>query len=167
MFLKQLVLVLRFGLALLTVLVSILILFFVSIPLFSVDVNELDKKKVIGMQPSVLLEFDEQNLFWWLIKDGNTLQFENSSDEKIRGEIILDFESNPCNYTENINFVLKNRSRTLVVEPKRISRVQIPIEIEHKSSISILVTFDNKEPCFVKNGDRRNFGAKLVRWSFV
>lgn len=164
---KQLVLVLRYSVALLTVLVSVLILIFVSFPLFNVEVNELDKKKVIGMKPSVLMEFDEQKLFWWLTKDGNTLQFENSSDEKIRGKIILELESNPCNYDENVNFIIENQSRTLGIGPNRISIIQIPVEIDHKSSISIFVTFDNKEPCFVRNGDRRNFGAKLVHWNFV
>ena len=164
---KQLVLFLRYSVALLTVLVSILILTFVSFPLFSINVNELDKKKVIGMKPSVLTEFDEQKMFWWLIKEGNTLQFENSSDERISGKIILEFESNPCNYKENVNFIIENQSRTLGIESNRISIIQIPVEIEHKSSISIVVTFDNQDPCFVRNGDRRNFGAKLAHWNFV
>ncbi|MDP4746284.1 MAG: hypothetical protein NWR58_00400, partial [Candidatus Nanopelagicales bacterium] len=87
LFLKRLSLVIRYFISVLIITSSFLILFFVSLPLFSAEVNELDKKKVIGMKPSVPLEFDKDLLFWWLIKDGNTLEFHNSSDEKIKGDI--------------------------------------------------------------------------------
>jgi hypothetical protein len=148
------------------ILSSILILFFVSIPLFSVEVNELDKKKVIGMKSSVPLEFDNGNLFWWLVRDENTLYFENSSDERIKGYILLELESNPCNTTEIANFFHQNYSKSLEVLPGKISKIEIPVMINHKTTISVRVNFEETYSCFVNNGDRRNFGAKLVSWSF-
>jgi hypothetical protein len=165
--LGRIILIVRYAISIVTILCSILILFFVSIPLFSVEVNELDKKKVIGMKSSVPLEFDNGNLFWWLIRDGNTLYFENSSDEKIKGYIVLGLESNPCNTTENIKFQHQNYSKSLQVLPGKISRIEIPVVINHKTTISVRVNFEENYSCFVNNGDSRNFGAKLVSWSFL
>jgi hypothetical protein len=54
-------------------------------PLFDVYVNEIDKKKVIGMEPSIPLEFENDKVFWWLVKESNILVFHNSGDEKIKG----------------------------------------------------------------------------------
>jgi hypothetical protein len=118
------------------------------------------------MKPSVPLEFDKDLLFWWLIKDGNTLEFHNSSDEKIKGDIVLEFESNPCKLVDNIELKSGNQMRNLEINPDKITQISFPVEINHKSSITINAEFTNKEPCFVDNGDSRNFGAKLVSWSF-
>ena len=166
LFLKRFSLVIRYFISVLIITSSFLILFFVSLPLFSAEVNELDKKKVIGMKPSVPLEFDKDLLFWWLIKDGNTLEFHNSSDEKIKGDIVLGFESNPCKFRENIELKSGNQMRILEINPDEITQISFPVEIDYKSSIKINAEFTNKEPCLVDNGDSRNFGAKLVSWSF-
>ena len=53
-----------------------------------------------------------------------------------------------------------------VVSAGKTTNVVIPMEITHRSSNVVSVNLTNKEPCFVKNGDKRNFGAKLISWSF-
>jgi hypothetical protein len=163
---KQPIFIFRYLISLSIIASSILILFFVSIPLFSIDVNELDKKKVIGMKPSVPMEFEEDAIFWWLVKEGNALEFHNSSDEKIKGNIVFVFEPNPCNSKENIEFKSDTSIRFLEVIPDKISKISFPVFIDYKSSTKINVEFTNKVSCFVNNGDSRNFGAKLISWSF-
>lgn len=145
---------------------SLLILFFVSIPLFSPNVNELNKKTVIGMNPSVPLEFDHDQRFWWLVRGKNELRFQNSSDERIKGDIVLIFEPNPCNLNENVLITHFLTFKKFVISGQSESTFIIPIEINHKSSTSIFIEFLDNRPCLVSNGDVRDFGAKLVRWSF-
>ena len=163
---KQLNIILRYFVSLSIIASSFLIIFFVSIPLFNIDVNELDKKKVIGMKPSVPMEFEEDAVFWWLVKEGNTLEFHNSSDEKIKGNIVFVFEPNPCNSKENLEFKSDKSIRFLEVIPDKISKISFPVLIDYKSSTKINVEFTNRASCFVNNGDSRNFGAKLISWSF-
>ena len=145
---------------------SLLILIFVSLPLFDDYINEIDKKKVIGMEPSIPLEFENGNVFWWLVKDSNNLIFHNSGDEKIKGNIILTMESNPCKYSEKVKINYENQSNQYLVESGKTTKIEVPVEISARSSQQILVSFIDGESCFVSNGDDRNFGAKLIFWSF-
>lgn len=148
------------------ILSSFLIAYNVSYPLFDIERNELNKKEVIGLTPSVPLEFSENNKFWWLIRGVNKLEFHNSSDEKIAGNIILTFEPNPCNYQEKIKLSSVNDSSWILLKANEQTKIEIPIQIKNKSQVPIYVEFLNKKSCFVKNGDIRDFGAKLVFWSF-
>jgi hypothetical protein len=145
---------------------SLLIFIFVSLPLFDDYINEIDKKKVIGMEPSIPLEFENGNVFWWLVKDSNNLIFHNSGDEKIKGNIILTLESNPCKYSEKVEINYGNQTNQYLVESGKTTKIEVPVEIRSRSSQQIPVSFIDGESCFVSNGDDRNFGAKLTFWSF-
>ena len=145
---------------------SILIFTFVSMPLFDVYVNEIDKKKVIGMEPSIPLEFENDKVFWWLVKESNTLVFHNSGDEKIKGNVILTLETNPCKYSENIRINHENQSNQYIVESGKNTEIGVPVEISGRSSTKVTISFIDDKPCLVSNGDNRNFGAKLTFWSF-
>ena len=59
----------KYLIASLIILSSVFIFIQVSLPLFDVNKNELDKKKVIGMIPSVPIEFDNGEIFWWLVRN--------------------------------------------------------------------------------------------------
>ena len=157
---------LKYLISFLFILSSILIALNVSYPLFDVEVNELNKKEVIGLKPSVPLEFSENNNFWWLIRGENKLVFHNSSDEKIAGNIVLTFEPNPCNQQEKINIISELYSNSITLNKDGQSKIQIPIIIKNKSQVPIYLQFLNKKSCFVNNGDKRDFAAKLVFWSF-
>ena len=145
---------------------SLLMFLFVSIPLFDVNVNETDKKKVIGMKPSVPLEFENDKVFWWLVKDNNSLIFHNSSDEKIKGNVILTLETNPCNYTEKLLINHENKINNYIVGSGKSTNIGVPVEISGRSSTKVDISFIDSKPCLVSNGDNRNFGAKLTFWSF-
>ena len=150
----------------LIILSSVFIFVQVSLPLFDVNKNDVDKKKVIGMIPSVPLEFDNGEIFWWLVRNENILEFHNSSDEKIKGNIVLNLQSNPCDYSEELEMKSENKVIKAVVSAGKTTNVVIPMEITYRSSSVISVNFTNEESCFVKNGDKRNFGAKLISWNF-
>ena len=145
---------------------SIMIFIFVSLPLFDVYVNEIDKRKVIGMEPSIPLEFENDKVFWWLVKERNTLVFHNSGDEKIKGNVILTLETNPCKYSENIRINHENLANQYIIESGKNTKIYVPVEISGKSSTKVTISFIDGKPCLVSNGDNRNFGAKLVFWSF-
>lgn len=162
----QILLLSKFLAATIIICSSILIFTFVSLPLFDDYNNEIDKKKVIGMEPSIPLEFENDKVFWWLVKGGNNLVFHNSGDEKIKGNIILTMESNPCKYNEKIKVHYENQTNQFLVEYGKTTKIEVPVEINAKSSQQILVSFIDGKPCFVSNGDDRNFGAKLIFWSF-
>ncbi len=154
-------------------LVSILIIFSsfvtffqVALPLFDVNVNELDKKKVIGMKTSAPLEFNGDLRFWWLIKPNNILNFTNFSDEKINGTIILELTDNPCKYKESLKIVNGSVTQKTIMNPNTLTKISIPLKIDPKSSQSIEIMFENSQKCLVKNGDERDFGAKLVNWKY-
>jgi hypothetical protein len=150
----------------LIILSSVFIFVQVSLPLFDVNKNDVDKKKVIGMIPSVPLEFDNGEIFWWLVRNENILEFHNSSDEKIKGNIVLNLQSNPCDYSEELEMKSENKVIKAVVSAGKTTNVVIPMEITYRSSSVISVNFTNEESCFVINGDKRNFGAKLISWNF-
>ena len=152
--------------SILIILSSIVIFFQVALPLFDVNVNELDKKKVIGMKTSAPLEFDGDLGFWWLIKPNNILNFTNFSDEKINGIIILELTDNPCKYKESLKIVNESVTQKTIMNPNTLTEISIPLKIDPKSSQSIEIMFENRQKCLVKNGDERDFGAKLVNWKY-
>jgi len=163
---KKNIIIFKYFISFLIILSSLLIAFNVSYPLFDIEVNELNKKEVIGLKPSVPLEFYDNNNFWWLVRGENKLEFHNSSDEKIAGNIILTFEPNPCNYEEKINLSSEQISKSIMLKSNGQTKIQIPIKIKSKSNVQIYIQFPNIKSCFVNNGDHRDFGAKLVYWSF-
>ena len=118
------------------------------------------------MNTSVPLEFEDGLKFWWLIKPGNVLIFINDSDEKINGDIILELTDNPCKFEEIIKVVNENSTQKVILIPNDLTKIFIPLAIEPKSSQQVMIDFENKKECFVKNGDIRNFGAKLINWKY-
>jgi len=166
MLIEKFSLIIKYFVTSIIILSSLLIFVFVSMPLFDVYVNEIDKKKVIGMEPSIPLEFENDKVFWWLVKDSNDLIFHNSSDEKIKGNVVLTLETNPCKYNENIRINHENQINRYIIDSGKQTEIDIPVEISGKSSTKVTISFINGKPCLVSNGDNRNFGAKLVFWSF-
>ena len=163
---KKFIRFINYSISLLIVLSSFLIFLRVSLPLFDINVTEVDKKKVIGMTISVPLEFDDGSKFWWLVKPENTLNFTNASDERINGIIILEISDNPCNFEEVIKVVNENETQRVLVSPNVVSKIQIPLAIEPKLSRQVKIIFESKKECLVRNGDNRIFGAKLSAWKY-
>ena len=166
MLIEKFSLIIKYFVTSIIILSSLLIFVFVSMPLFDVYVNEIDKKKVIGMEPSIPLEFENDKVFWWLVKESNILVFHNSGDEKIKGNVILTLETNPCKYSENIRINYENQSNQYIVESGKNTEIGVPVEISGRSSTKVTISFIDDKPCLVSNGDNRNFGAKLTFWSF-
>lgn len=166
MFTTRILLLLKYLVTSIIILSSLLIFVFVSLPLFDDYVNEIEKEKVIGMEPSIPLEFENDKVFWWLVKDSNDLIFHNSSDEKIKGNVVLTLETNPCKYSENIRINHENQTNRYIIDSGKQTEIDIPVEISGKSSTKVTISFIDGKPCLVSNGDNRNFGAKLVFWSF-
>ena len=166
MFGARILFLLKYLVTSIIILSSLLIFVFVSLPLFDVYVNEIEKEKVIGMEPSIPLEFENDKVFWWLVKESNNLVFHNSGDEKIKGNIILTLETNPCNYSENIRVNNENQTNQYIVETGKTTKIGVPVEISGRSSTNVTIFFIDDKPCLVSNGDNRNFGAKLTFWSF-
>ena len=166
MLIEKFSLIIKYFVTSIIILSSLLIFVFVSMPLFDVYVNEIDKKKVIGMEPSIPLEFENDKVFWWLVKESNILVFHNSGDEKIKGNVILTLETNPCKYSENIRINYENLSNLYIVESGKNTEIGVPVEISGRSSTKVTISFIDDKPCLVSNGDNRNFGAKLTFWSF-
>ena len=52
------------------------------------------------------------------------------------------------------------------MNPNTLTEISIPLKIDPKSSQSIEIMFENSQKCLVKNGDERDFGAKLVNWKY-
>lgn len=166
MLIRKFSLIIKYFVTSIIILSSLLIFVFVSMPLFDVYVNEIDKKKVIGIEPSIPLEFENDKVFWWLVKDSNDLIFHNGSDEKIKGNVVLTLETNPCKYSENIRINHENQTNRYIIDSGKQTEIDIPVEISGKSSTKVTISFIDGKPCLVSNGDNRNFGAKLVFWSF-
>jgi len=163
---KKYVKVANYFVSLLIVLSSFLIFLQVSVPLFDINVTEVDKKKVIGMTISAPIEFDSGTEFWWLIKPENTINFANASDERINGTITLKISDNPCKSEEVLKVMNENATQIITLSPNIVTKIQIPLAIEPKSSRQVKIIFDSKKECLVKNGDKRNFGAKLNAWKY-
>ena len=155
-------------------LISIVIIFFglyiffgVSLPLFPKEVNEIDKQRVIGMKSSSPMEFADGKEFWWMVREGNTLAFHNSSDELIIGTLVLELEPNPCNNKEKALAKIDGGKSHYDIEINDLARFSIPLEIKGKSERIVNLHFSSDKKCLLNNGDSRDFGAKLVRWSYL
>ena len=129
----------------------------VAIPLFDPKFNEIEKQKFVGMQSAIPMEFDSENKpFWWMVQPDNYLQFTNSSDEEIVGEINLVFSSNPCE-GEGI----------VEIEYGLSQKIQIPITLMPKKEFPVIIKFLEMEKCKPIEEDVRNFGAKLLSWNLL
>ena len=155
-------------------LISIVIIFFgiyiffgVSLPLFPKEVNEIDKQRVIGMKSSSPMEFADGKEFWWMVREGNTLAFHNSSDELIIGTLVLELEPNPCKKKEKALAKIDGSKSQYDIEINDLARFSIPLEIKGKSERIVNLHFSSDKKCLLNNGDSRDFGAKLVRWSYL
>jgi hypothetical protein len=143
------------------------ILFFASLPLFPKEVNEIVKQRVIGMKSSSPMEFANGKEFWWMVREGNTLTFHNSSDEIIMGTLVLELESNPCKSKERIIAEIIEDKNQYQLDLDELARFSIPLEIKGKSESILSLNFTNNKKCLLDNGDSRDFGAKLVAWSYL
>jgi hypothetical protein len=143
------------------------ILIFASLPLFPKEVNEIDKQRVIGMKSSSPMEFADGKEFWWMVKEGNTLAFHNSSDEIIIGVLVLELETNPCKNKEIAVLELEEEKNQYKIEINDLAKVSIPLEIKGKSEKILNLKFTSNKKCLLDNGDSRDFGAKLARWSYL
>ena len=143
------------------------ILFFASMPLFPKEVNEIDKQRVIGMKSSSPMEFADGKEFWWMVREGNTLAFHNSSDELIIGTLVLELEPNPCKNKEKALAKIDGGKSQYDIEINDLARFSIPLEIKGKSERIVNLHFSSDKKCLLNNGDSRDFGAKLVRWSYL
>jgi len=143
------------------------ILFFASLPLFPKEVNEIVKQRVIGMKSSSPMEFANGKEFWWMVREGNTLTFHNSSDEIIMGTLVLELESNPCKSKERIIAEIIEDKNQYQLDLDERARFSIPLEIKGKSERILGLNFTNNKKCLLDNGDSRDFGAKLVAWSYL
>jgi hypothetical protein len=143
------------------------ILFFASLPLFPKEVNEIVKQRVIGLKSSSPMEFANGKEFWWMVREGNILTFHNSSDEIIIGTLVLELESNPCKSKERIIAEIIEDKNQYQLDLDDLARFSIPLEIKGKSERILSLNFTNNKKCLLDNGDSRDFGAKLVAWSYL
>lgn len=147
---------------------SFILLFKAIIPIWSIDINEQDKKKIIGMRTNVLSEYRNNGKpFWWLENKKNKLIFDNDSDEDIEGIITLMLSQNPCKAQTNFELELTGK----LVRQFSISRdyvlIQVPLErINAFSSIEISLNPISYISCPLNNGDKRELVAKLEDWYF-
>ena len=163
---KNIVISMKCIISIFFILSFILIAYFVSYPLFDENINEINKKEVIGLKLSAPIEFSGNTNFWWLMRGQNKLEFHNSSDEKIKGIITLIFEPNPCKFEEKVNLKSTYLTSTFTLDAYNQSEIEIPIKIDKKSNTPIFLDFIEKKSCLVANSDPRDFGAKLIYWSF-
>jgi hypothetical protein len=135
--------------------------------LFPKEVNEIVKQRVIGLKSSSPMEFANGKEFWWMVREGNILTFHNSSDEIIIGTLVLELESNPCKSKERIIAEIIEDKNQHQLDLDELARFSIPLEIKGKSERILSLNFTNNKKCLLDNGDSRDFGAKLVAWSYL
>jgi hypothetical protein len=135
--------------------------------LFPKEVNEIVKQRVIGLKSSSPMEFANGKEFWWMVREGNILTFHNSSDEIIIGTLVLELESNPCKSKEKIIAEIIEDKNQYQLDLDELARFSIPLEIKGKSERILSLNFTNNKKCLLDNGDSRDFGAKLVAWSYL
>jgi hypothetical protein len=119
------------------------------------------------MKSSSPMEFADGKEFWWMVREGNTLTFHNSSDEIIMGTLVLELESNPCKSKERIIAEIIEDKNQYQLDLDELARFSIPLEIKGKSERILSLNFTNNKKCLLDNGDSRDFGAKLVAWSYL
>jgi hypothetical protein len=140
----------------------------VSLPLFKLSVNEINKSQVIGMLPGVPIEFDANGKnFWWLEGASETIIFLNDSDEDIDGMLTMYFEMNPCKNNRRIELQYGQNKIIQDVNNLNVTVISLPVTINEFSEIKIEIAFENEQDCVLTTGDNRLFGAKLVSWSFL
>ena len=150
-------------------LVLIYILVFKAIiPIWSVDKNEQDKKKVIGLKSNVASEFTiDGKAFWWLESDINILEFSNASDEAIKGAISLYVSQNPCRNDILMDIKVNDTDSLEMLIDRDNLRIDLPIvSIDHYSNVQVTLQPKTDFICKLKNGDNRKLSTKLEGWSF-
>ena len=147
---------------------SFILLFKAIIPIWSIDVNEQDKKKIIGMRTNVLSEYGNNGKpFWWLENKENILIFNNDSDEDIKGIITLMMSQNPCKAQTNLELALTGKLVRYISISRDYVLIQVPVErIKAFSSIEISLNPISYSSCQLNNGDKRELVAKIESWYF-
>ena len=87
-------------------------------------------------------------------------------DEKINGTIVLELADNPCKFEESLKVVTETETQKISVIPNISTKISLPLEINPRSNQPVEIVFENIEKCLVKNGDARDFGAKLINWKY-
>ena len=138
------------------------------IPIWSIESNEQDKKKVIGMQQNVSTEFtNDERKFWWLENKRNYLWFTNDSDEAIRGIINLYLSQNPCGANTNLQIYLDEVWVEDFQLNRDMSKVSIKVDkLEPFSTLKVTIYPEKYTQCELNNGDLRQLVGKLENWSF-
>jgi hypothetical protein len=138
------------------------------IPIWSIENNEQDKKKVIGMQQSAPTEFTQEgNSFWWLENKKNYLWFTNDSDEAIRGTINLYFSQNPCGANTDLLIYVNEIWVENFQLNSSISKASIKVnKLEPFSTLEVSIYPAKYTQCNLNNGDIRQLVGKLENWSF-
>ena len=139
----------------------------IFIPLSKIENTEVNKSKVIGLISTSSMEFDENNNpFWWIVREGSELKFTNYSDEPLIGKIVLKFEDNPCKNLQLIDLGMKNSIRQYrFINPE--TTIEFEIVFEKRETIKLILKTTQFNDCYQYNGDTRNFGAKLIYWGFI
>ena len=159
-----------------SLIISLLLFFFgvfvvikVAIPLFDSKLNEIEKQKFVGMRSAIPMEFDSENMpFWWMVQPESYLQFTNSSDEEIVGEINLVFSSNPCKGEGIVEIGYGVSLRRLEIKPTlEAQNIQIPVVLKPRNEFPVIIKFLEMKECKPVDEDVRNFGAKLVSWNLL
>jgi hypothetical protein len=148
---------------------GIFIIIKVAKPLFDPKVNEIEKQKYVGMRSEIPMEFDSENIpFWWMVQPESYLQFTNSSDEEIVGEINLVFSSNPCKGEGIVEIEYGVSLKKLEIKPNlEAQNIQIPITLMPKKEFPVIIKFLEMKKCKPIEEDVRNFGAKLLSWNLL
>jgi len=103
-----------------------------------------------------------------MLQPDNYLQFTNSSDEEIVGEINLVFSSNPCEGEGIVEIEYGLSRKKLEIKPNLDAQnIQIPITLMPKKEFPVIIKFLEMEKCKPIEEDVRNFGAKLLSWNLL
>ncbi len=156
----------NFSLGFFSIFLGLFIIVCVSIPLFPKSKNEVNKKQEIGMVISSPIEFSGDATFWWLVKGNNSLEFTNASDEIIIGNLLLELEQNPCLQKVKLKIDSSQNKKSKFYDLDKYLEINLPIEIQPRGATQLIIDFYGDEMCFIDNGDKRNFAAKLIRWQF-
>jgi hypothetical protein len=147
---------------------SYIVIFKAIIPIWSIENNEQDKSRVIGLKSNVASEFTaDGKAFWWLESNTSILDFSNDSDEAIRGVISLYLSQNPCKDDILMNIEVNGEDRIDILIDRDNLRIELPIvNIGHYSNVQVKLQPKTDLICILKNGDSRKLSTKLEGWSF-